>query len=95
MYKHIVVPIDVDHAERGTGMLAEAKKLCGTAGKVTVVNVVEDVPGLLSAELPDELVTKAAHEARDAAAAIGAEQPSWWVTAAPMLHGKLTGPWRD
>lgn len=34
-------------------------------------------------------------EARDAAAAIGAEQPAWWVTAAPMLHGKLTRAWRD
>ena len=31
---------------------------------VTVVNVVEDVPGFLTAELPDGLVEKAAHDAR-------------------------------
>ena len=36
-----------------------------------------------------------AGEARAAAAAIGAERPDWWIAAAPMLHGKLVGPWRD
>lgn len=34
-------------------------------------------------------------EARAAAAAIAAEQPDWWVAAAPLLHGKLAGNWRD
>lgn len=36
-----------------------------------------------------------AEEARAAAAAIGAEHPAWWTAAAPVLHGKLAGPWRE
>jgi 4-diphosphocytidyl-2-C-methyl-D-erythritol kinase len=36
-----------------------------------------------------------APEARAAAAAIRAEHPDWWSAAAPILHGKLVGPWRE
>jgi 4-diphosphocytidyl-2-C-methyl-D-erythritol kinase len=32
-------------------------------------------------------------EARAAAAEIAADQPHWWVAAAPMLHGPLNRPW--
>jgi len=31
--------------------------------------------------------------ALDAAAAIAARQPDWWVVPAPLLHGKLERPW--
>lgn len=34
-------------------------------------------------------------EAKAAAAAIAAERPDWWVAAAPLLHGKPAGNWRD
>ncbi len=65
MFKNIVVPIDVDHEERGAQMLKQAARLKDDDGRVTVVNVVADVPGLISAELPEELVQKAAHSARE------------------------------
>ena len=64
MYKNIIVPIDLDMAEKGKVMLDKVKELIDEGGKVTVMNVVEDVPGLITAELPDELVPKAAHSAR-------------------------------
>jgi nucleotide-binding universal stress UspA family protein len=64
MYKNIIVPIDLDMAEKGKVMLDKVKKLTDEGGKVTVMYVVEDVPGLITAELPDELVPKAAHSAR-------------------------------
>ena len=65
MYKNIVVPIDLENAEKGRACLDKAKELVDGDGKVTVVNVVEDVPGLITAELPEGLVVKAAHVARD------------------------------
>ena len=67
MYKKIVVPIDLDNAEQGKAMLGKVKELAGGNGgsQVTVMNVVQDVPGLITAELPEGLVTKAAHSARD------------------------------
>ena len=64
MYKNIVVPIDVDKAERGRNMLSRVKDLADKDAKVTVVNVVEDVPGFMTAALPDGLVEKAAHDAK-------------------------------
>ena len=64
MFKNIIVPIDLDKAEKGEAMLGQAKQLADQGAKVTVMNVVEDVPGLITAELPDGLVAKAAHGAR-------------------------------
>ncbi len=64
MYKNIIVPIDLDMAEKGKVMLDKVKELTDEGGKVTVMYVVEDVPGLITAELPDELVPMAAHSAR-------------------------------
>lgn len=65
MYESVIVPIDLDAAEKGAAILVKAKALADEGSKVTVVNVVEDVPGLLTAELPEGLVTKAAHQARN------------------------------
>ena len=60
MYKNIVVPIDLHKAEKGKVMLDKVKEFVDEGGKVTVVNVVEDMPGLITAELPEELIQKAA-----------------------------------
>jgi len=64
MYKNIIVPIDLDKAENGKAMLDKVKELTDEGGKVTVVTVVEDMPGLITAELPEELIQKAAHTGR-------------------------------
>lgn len=65
MYKNIIVPIDVEDAGKGKAMLGKVKDLADGGGKVTVVYVVEDVPGLMTADLPDGLVAEAAHKARN------------------------------
>lgn len=64
MFKNIIVPIEVERPENGKVMLEKVKELTGKDGKVTVMNVVEDVPGLITAELPDGLVERASHGAR-------------------------------
>ncbi|MDX1575334.1 MAG: 4-(cytidine 5'-diphospho)-2-C-methyl-D-erythritol kinase [Kiloniellales bacterium] len=53
-----------------------------------------DAPGVLLARMSGSGATcfglfAGRQEARQAAAAIAAEQPGWWVRAAPMLHGPL------
>lgn len=65
MYKNIIVPIDLDRADNAQAILMKARELSIVGGKLTVVNVVADVPGLITAELPEGLVQKAAHNARD------------------------------
>ena len=64
MFKNIIVPVEIDRAEEGRAMLAKVKDLLDEGGKVTITNVVEDVPGLITAELPDGLVEKAARNAK-------------------------------
>ena len=64
MYKNIIVPVEIDRTEEGKAMLGKVKDLADQSGKVTIVNVVEDVPGFMTAELPDGLVEKAAHAAK-------------------------------
>ena len=64
MFKNIIVPVEIDRIEEGKAMLGKVKDLADQGGKVTIVNVVEDVPGFMTAELPDGLVEKASHSAR-------------------------------
>ncbi len=64
MYKNVVVPIEIDRAEEGRAMLDRVKGLSDVGGNVTLTYVVEDVPGFVSAELPDGLVEEAAHDAK-------------------------------
>ena len=65
MYKNVIVPIDLDKADKAQAILDNAKDLTVGGGKITLVNVVADVPGLITAELPEGLVQKAAHNARN------------------------------
>jgi 4-diphosphocytidyl-2-C-methyl-D-erythritol kinase len=65
-----------------------------------VIERLAAAPGALLARMSGSGATcfalfATADEARGAAAAIEAEQPGWWAAAAPVLHGKLAGPWRD
>lgn len=52
MYKKILVPIDLSDVEHGKATLAIAERLLTPGGKITTLNVVEDVPGYVAAELP-------------------------------------------
>lgn len=65
MFKNIIVPIDTERAEASKAVLDKAKELSDKEAKVTVAYVVEDVPGLITAELPEGLIQKAAHTARN------------------------------
>ena len=64
-----------------------------------VLDRLDSAPGILLTRMSGSGATcyglfATAGEARAAAAAISAERPDWWAVAAPMLHGKLAGPWR-
>ena len=65
MFKNIIVPIDTERPETSKAVLDKAKELSDKEAKVTVAYVVEDLPGLITAELPEGLIQKAAHTARN------------------------------
>ena len=52
MYKTIIVPIDLFSAEQSKPMIDVAAKLADKGAKIILVNVVEDVPATVAAQLP-------------------------------------------
>ncbi len=77
MYKTIIVPIDLTHAEQGKPMLEVAKSLGDKGAKVVLINVVEDVPARVTAELPagahEKIIEHAKTELKAMAAGAGAD----------------------
>lgn len=69
MYRSIVVAIDIAQMEKGERILEKAATLLDTDGKITIVNVVEEVPGYLTIDIPTDLMGQAR---TDANARIGA-----------------------
>ncbi len=66
MYNKILVPIDLTDVGHGKEILHIAEKLLAPNGTITVLNVVEDIPGYVAAELPDSIVKDVANNAQKA-----------------------------
>lgn len=64
MYKKILVPIDLTDAEHGKKTLGIAIDLLDSGGEIIVLNVVEEVPGYVAAELPSTILTDTANRAQ-------------------------------
>lgn len=64
MYKNILVAIDVSNEELGKSLVGTAKEVAGGDSKITIANIVEDIPVYVAAELPGGLIDKANAEAR-------------------------------
>ncbi|MEM7221737.1 MAG: universal stress protein [Pseudomonadota bacterium] len=63
MYKNILVPIALGHEEPGNGAIAVARSLLDPDGGVTLLHVLESMPGFVAAQIPKEVVA----ESRDLA----------------------------
>ncbi len=84
-------------AERRNDLEEPARRLTPQIGHV--LEQLSAAPGALLARMSGSGATcfglfAEAGEARAAADEIGARQADWWVSAAPILHGKLAGHWR-
>ncbi len=73
MYNTILIPIDLSHKERIEPMLEIAKLLADGDAKITLTNVVEDIPDYVAAQIPSDVLKKAEVESLSALKAI-AEQ---------------------
>ena len=70
MYKTILVPIDLAHAEKGKPMIEVARKMGGDEARIILVNVIEEVPGYVAVELPQGLFANARKHAEEKLKAI-------------------------
>lgn len=64
MYKKIIVPIEIGALERGERSLRKAMTLLDDGGKIVLLNVVEDVPGYMTIDLPPDLIENAILDGR-------------------------------
>jgi nucleotide-binding universal stress UspA family protein len=65
MYQTILVPIDLAHAERGKAMIDIAKKLGGKGTRITLMNVIEDIPSYVAVELPGGMIKQMGENAKN------------------------------
>ena len=52
MYKTIMVPIDLSHADKGKAMIEVAKAYADNDARIIVLNVVEEIPAYVVEQLP-------------------------------------------
>lgn len=73
MYKTILVPVDVAHVDVGQKILKLARHVGGDDARIVALNVAEDVPGYIAAELPEGLIAKNIMRARATLAALATQ----------------------
>lgn len=79
MYRSIVIAVDIAQMEKGERILEKAATLLDAGGKMTIVNVVEEVPGYLTIDIPTDLMGQAR---TDANARLGALREKLGLDAA-------------
>ena len=58
MYKNILVPIDTGHVAEGKSIIDLAAQYAADDAKITLLNVVEDIPNWAAVNLPADLIDK-------------------------------------
>ena len=65
MYRKILLPIDISHSDLGAQTLDLAKKFANENGaKLILLSVIEDIPAVVTVDLPADYGAQAAKEAR-------------------------------
>ncbi|MEE9427489.1 MAG: universal stress protein [Paracoccaceae bacterium] len=84
MYKHILVPIALDHRPNTTIALKTARFLKAEGGKITAVHAIEPIPNYAAHAVPDELREVGRKEAQ---AALVAELGGVKDVSAELING--------
>lgn len=58
MYKTILVPVDLSHAEQARKALKIARHLGGGESRIVALHVAADIPGYVASQLPEGLLQK-------------------------------------
>lgn len=75
MYKTILVPIDLSDVEKGKASLNKAKHMGDDGCRIKLLNVVEDIPSYVAAELPTGLLDRSKKNALETLEGIAADCP--------------------
>ena len=53
MYQTIIVPVDVNNAEKAPAMLAVAERLGGKTASIVLLNIIEAMPNYVAVHMPE------------------------------------------
>ena len=62
MYKNILIPVALDHEHDTAAAMKIAQRLREEGGKITLLSVVEAIPGYVASYLPEGQIDKNRHE---------------------------------
>ena len=65
MYKNILIPILLDHPEKAEEAVAIAKGVLSPDGKLTLLHVVEEIPGYVASQLPNDILQNTLSAAKE------------------------------
>lgn len=65
MFKNILIPVDLGDISRAKDNLKRASELINDGGKITLINVVEDIPTYVEFDLPENYAAKHLVTAQD------------------------------
>lgn len=65
MFKNILIPVDLGDISRATDNFKRAAELIDEGGKITLINVVEDIPTYVEFEMPENYAAKHMVTAQD------------------------------
>ena len=84
MYKHVLLPIAMDHNPHFDEAMAIARALVGESGKITGLHVIEAIPTYVETHIPDEIQAENLAKAKAAVQSVLAGQPG---AEAVVMHG--------
>lgn len=84
MYTHILVAVDLDHLAQARALLDKARKLLNAGGMITLVHVLDDLPGFIQSELPEDLADM--RRARAMVELRAMIDPAWPETITPLTR---------
>ena len=70
MFNNILVPIDMGHVVEGKSIIDAAIEHAAEGAKITLLNVVEEIPNWAAINLPADIIDKSLQEALDELKAI-------------------------
>jgi len=65
MYKHLLVAVSLDEERDAQGAMKVAERLCEPDGKISVLHVMEQVPGYIAGYMPEGFRSEVRSNSRD------------------------------
>lgn len=63
MYTHIIVAVDLEHLDQAKALMSRARQMLTPTGEITLLHVLEEMPGYIAAELPANISERLRAEA--------------------------------